>query len=139
MRRQFVTHPSFQFSFTLWFVAGVGVLFLLIGGATLWPLLILANSPELSIAQRGFFTAFSGELIGFLFYLLIFSILIFCWVGLYLSYKFVGPLMRVEAWLEEGLANKSFPPIKLRPGDELIGVVSILSRMAQKKFRRGTP
>ena len=135
MRRQFVTNPGFQFSFTFWFIAGVAILFVFIGGASAASLLILSRAPELTDIQRVFFSAFFQEYIGFLFYLFLFSILIFSWVGLYLSYKFIGPLFRIESWLEDLIGGRKRENIRLRPGDELANVVGQLGKLADEKFK----
>lgn len=136
MRRQFITHPSFQYSFTFWFVAGVAVLFVLIGLVTLGPVYLLSTAPELSVSQQGFFHAYTHEFFWFLFYLFVFSVLVFTWVGLYLSYKFVGPLARLEAWLTDCLSSKTARSIKLRPGDEMIGIASVLTEILENRFRK---
>lgn len=134
MRRQFVTHPQFQFSFTLSFVLGVSVLFALIGGTTIVTLFMLAGHPSLSETQRLFFQASGREFLAYLIYLYLFSLIVFSMIGFYLSYKFVGPLARLENWLAERLSSGSVDPIKLRPGDELEGVSLALNRLLLRIF-----
>jgi hypothetical protein len=134
MRRQFITHPRFQASFTTSFILGVLIVFLLIGGSTLLALMMLSQDPLLTETQRLILRTSAKEFGTYLAYLAVLSFLILGWIGFYLSYKFVGPLYRLELWLQDRLDNKSTDPIQLRPGDELEPVAMVLSRLVLKKF-----
>ena len=59
----------------------------------------------------------------------IFSVIGFGALGLYLSYKFVGPLTRLERWLNEIVEGQQPARLHLRPGDELEPLVEVLNRM----------
>ncbi len=132
MRRQFVTHPSFQRSFTLSFLLGVLLIFVIIGGTTIFSLYWLGNDPMVSETQRQILRGNAREFATYVAYLTFFALLVMGWIGFYLSYKFVGPLFRLEVWLKDRLNNKNADPIVLRPGDELEPISVILNRLVKR-------
>ncbi len=134
MRRQFVTHPAFQASFTFSFLIGVFFIFLFIGGTSILSLYLLSNDPLISETQKFILRGNAKEFAVYLGYLTVLTLLVLGWVGFYLSYKFVGPLYRLESWLADRLEKQDSDPIQLRPGDEMESLSDILNRLIQKKF-----
>jgi methyl-accepting chemotaxis protein len=57
---------------------------------------------------------------------------VFCALGLYLSSKFIGPLNRLERWLEQHLAGQNQLAFKLRKGDELSDTAKLLFKVLEK-------
>jgi len=133
MRRVYLTHPRFQFSFTLSFALGVALIFILIGGFSVLSLHLLAQEPLLSAEQRFFLANQSTSLVWFTLKMGVPITILFTLLGFYLSYKFVGPLYRLEAWLELHLLEKKPSVLKLRPGDELEPLVQALDRTIEKQ------
>ena len=134
MRRKYVTHPHFQFAFTSSFVLGVISIFLILGGLTVAMLYLLSGDPALTAQQQMFLSSETLKLVYVLAFAAVLLLLIFIFVGLYMSYKFVGPLYRLESWLADRIANRDFLPLTLRPGDELEKVVIAINRLIQRKF-----
>jgi|GEM_PF-4493970 len=132
MRRRYITHPDFQYSFTFSFLLGIGAIFVLMGGGAVGTLYLLYHDPTLSSDQKILLLGGIKFFALFLLDLVIPSLILFSFLGVYLSYKFVGPLSRVERWLEEILLSGSVLPLRLRPGDELLPMVEILTRQIQK-------
>jgi hypothetical protein len=133
MRRQYITHPRFQFAFTATFVTSVVLIFAILGGITVATMVMLARDPLVSEAQRAILNGATRHLLATLGLSLLVAIITFSLGGIYLSYKFVGPLYRLENWLEDRLAGEEFSPLILRPGDELVGVVGLLNDILPKK------
>ena len=132
MRRQYLTHPQFQISFTISFVIGIVLIFAVLGGTTLATLTLLGKDPALPPTQKIFFSDNMQSLAKLLCIVGFICVVGFAAVGFYLSYKFVGPLYRVENWLEERMKNKDFIYFQIRPGDELESVVNYLNRMVSR-------
>ena len=138
MRRRYITHPRFQYSFTFAFVLGVLAILHLVGGLGIATLHFLCDSPvltseQITVIQSGGQSLLrSLTLIGFL------MILLFSLLGFVLSCKFVGPLYRLEGWLEMVLLGGKSPPLRLRPGDELAKMTQSLNRIVEgSSFKMG--
>jgi hypothetical protein len=136
MRRQYITHPKFQISFTVSFVLGVLFIATALGLATAGTLYLIAGSAGLSSDQQIILRSGAQQIIiGSVVVALILA-LIFTFIGLYLSYKFVGPLSRLELWLEQYLAGDIHPYLKLRKGDELEKSATLLFNIIEKSKGR---
>ncbi|OVE76109.1 hypothetical protein BVX98_06420 [bacterium F11] len=138
MRKQYITHPKFQYSFTFSFVLGILLILIFLGGTSLATLYLISKQSFLTLAQQQNLSEGIQSLLRFVLLLGMPSLFMFTLLGLYLSYKFVGPLYRLENWLEFHLLGKNPPPLKLRPGDELQPIANILAQtLSQKHSKRG--
>jgi len=134
MRRRLITHPRFQLTFTFYFVVGCLAIFILIGGVNIVTLLLLASDPLLTSGQRGILVGSSKQILGYLLLICSIATTFFIFMGGYLSYKFIGPLFRLELWLKHCLDEKKYIPFKMRNRDDLEAVIQILNRLLLKKF-----
>ncbi len=128
MRRRYITHPRFQFWFVLAYVRGA--LISIGGGAALLfaALYLLARDPSLRPEQALRVSEFFHAM-GIIFLIVAaFMLLLFTFLGIYLSYKMAGPIRRLEDWLVQKNTANNVPPLTLRPGDEWIPVVALLNR-----------
>lgn len=134
MRRQYITHPKFQTSFTLSFVVGILIILTVLGYRSIATLYLLSKDPFLTYAQRSGLVGGASHLAVFIMILAFIFLVVFTLLGIFLSYKFVGPLSRVETWVEKNIEGEPLEPLTLRKGDELKPLVSVLARLF-KKFK----
>lgn len=133
MRHNFLSHPRFQLTFTLSFVIGVVFIVASLTVATWTVLNHVSKQPSLTSVQQAILhdqasqILFVGGLVTCAF------AIAFLFIGLYLSSKFIGPLTRLERWLELQLIGQKPAPIKLRKGDELKTASDILFQIIEKK------
>ena len=132
MRRQYITHPRFQFLFALAYVRGA--LVSVLGGAVLLftALYLLSIDPCLRPEQAATVSSGLKDLL-FVYSAIAAMTVVFCaFLGLYLSYKMAGPIRRMEDWLVQKNAGESVPALRLRPGDEWIKTVELIDRLCKK-------
>ena len=134
MRRRYVTNPGFHISFTLAFVLGAFIALSIPAAALFVALYLVSQDPSLTAGQTQTITQGLNDLISLFVVLLFIAITVFAGIGGYLSYKFAGPMRRLEMWIAEQVQAGPTRPIKLRPGDELTAVTSALNRVIKKYF-----
>jgi len=133
MRRQYITHPQFQKSFTISYVLGALFILVLIGVTNFSAVWFLAQNPMLSpVQEMALFSSAKG-----IFFLqvtlgLVLAVL-FSLIGVYFSYKLVGPLRRLELYLEGVLHGQNPREIKLRPGDELGKISKVINQIVNER------
>ena len=132
MRQSFLSHPRFQLLFTLSFVIGAVFIVLTLTVSTWATFSHLTKTLPLSEFQRTILvdsanqTVFLGGMAAILVGIVFFAL------GLYLSSKFIGPLTRLERWLENHLSGQKQLPFKLRRGDELSDTARLLFKVLEK-------
>jgi hypothetical protein len=57
----------------------------------------------------------------------------FAIAGFILSGKFIGPLTRLERWIENHLRGETDKPLRLRKGDELNAIVTLLHKVLERE------
>jgi signal peptidase II len=132
MRRQYITHPKFQISFTVWFVLGVLSIVFILGLTSILTLHFVAATPTITEDQRVILRSGAQQIVMAMLILALILTAIFSFVGVYLSYKFVGPLSRLEQWLERYIAGENLPYLKLRKGDELEPAAMLLFQIIDR-------
>ena len=132
MRRNYLPQPKLQFLFTASFTAGVIIIMALLGGAYYLTLYLLGHSNLIALEQRAILLNHLKLFLPTLLWVSGLLIVVFSLMGIYLSYKLVGPLFRLETWLEMQLLGGDPPPIKLRKGDELEHIADVLIRLVSK-------
>jgi hypothetical protein len=132
VRRRIIIEPHFQTSFTLSFVRGV-LLSVCVPAATIFiGVLIVSNNRGLTPDQHEALLQAIRRL-GTFFLLAAFIIAaISAVVGLLLSHRYAGPLKRVESWAARYLLGENVGPLKLRPGDEMVPMTEMLTRILEK-------
>jgi len=129
MRRQLITHPDLQGSFTLAIVGGLVIMFGLIGGISILTLYMLSLDPAVSVEQSAIILQTAQRMGVSLLYATVTLLLGGVAIGLYLSYKYVGPLTRIEDWCRNSLSGDFGTPLKLRPGDDLGKIARLLNKV----------
>lgn len=137
VRRQYITHPRFQIIFTLSFVLGVLFIFLFLACLFGLNLSLYISQPSITDAQKDIVIEELQKVGGFYLIAALISTVISGLIGVFLSYKFVGPLARLENWLEQKLQNPDQEGIFLRPGDELENVANTLSDISARVQSKG--
>lgn len=132
-RRRYVTHPRFQFSFVMAFVFGMLFIVAAIGGSASYTLLLLAKESGLTVEQQTTLLTEGRDLIAALINISIPALLFFGAIGFFLSYRFVGPIDRLEHWVDLHLRGKHPHALKLRSDDELGPLAKILDQILNKK------
>lgn len=132
MRRKYFTHPQFQWRFTFYFCIGGLITLGILGGVALLTLFLIAKSQYVLSDQSTVILAKFRELVLLTVYFGGILSLLLLFIGSYLSYKMVGPLYRLETWLETHLLGKNPEAIVLRSGDELEGINRVLVRLRSK-------
>lgn len=110
----------------MFFGLGTLITVIILGTTTLGGLTLLSLDPMVTEQQRNILLSGVSTVGGMTALLGFIALAIFLFVGFYLSYKFVGPLYRLENWLEQNIANPSDETLKLRPGDEMERIVNLL-------------
>lgn len=134
MRRRLITHPRFQFSFTFAYVQGIFLALTIPAVALFFAFYYVAKDPIVTVPQRAVLIQTLNSAVSVFLGLLGGAALIFAAVGLYRSYKFIGPLRRVEEWASKHLRTGEMGEIKLRDGDEILSVIHVLYRVIGKMF-----
>lgn len=136
MRYRFLSHPWFQFSFIIWFVVGVLFIVGILGFSSWGTLIYIANHYPLTEYQQVLIRSNANQMISSLLVLAVVLAITFVVFGLYLSFKFVGPLSRLEVWLENYLKGGKQIPFKLRKRDELTKTAKLLFQVLEKQQRK---
>jgi hypothetical protein len=133
MRRRYITHPRFQFWFVFAYIRGA--LISIGGGAAVLfaALYFLAQDPSLRPEQSLRVTEFMSTLAWVFGAIAAGTLLLFVFIGVYLSYKMAGPIRRIEDWLVRKNTEDNVPPLTLRPGDEWIPVIAKLNQLSDKQ------
>ena len=132
MRRRLITHPRFQASFTLAYVQGIFLALAVPAVVLFFALYYVSRDPALNALQRAaVIQALNSSIAIFLIFLLL-AVLAFALIGIYRSYRFIGPLKRVESWAIRHLQTGEISDLKLREGDDILAVVDILNRIIGK-------
>ncbi len=135
MRRRLIVHPAYQFRFMLSFVMGILFIVGVLGGMGVYGIRELARENLLSPDQQALLLKKSEDLIFLVLAAGAVLISLFSFISLYLSFRVVGPLYRVEIWLERILEGFTPKPVKVRKRDELHSLVELLNRIFQKLHR----
>ncbi|MCB4756655.1 MAG: hypothetical protein LHV69_06435 [Elusimicrobia bacterium] len=139
MRRQYLPRPRFQISFSFFFLLGALVIIGVLGGSTLLNLHLIGKSSFVDPAYQPIFRQQVESFRQFFLWNIITFPLFFFVLGVYLSYRLIGPLKRIESWLELHLLGVEPPYLKTRKGDELEPIVRTSARIFAKyakKFKR---
>lgn len=136
VRRQYVTHPRFQITFTVFFAFGTTFIFVVLGLATFARLFLLSKDPLLFEDQRTMLVQGAITILAGLGVMGVLVVALFTLFGFFLSYKFVGPLYRLENWLESQVQKPNSTPIKLRPGDELAKIAGLLQEAVSTVMKK---
>lgn len=133
MRRQFITHPEYQFGFTLAFIRGVLVSILFPASLILLALFVASKSSSLTSHQQELLSQ------GFIHLLKVFGwatlaiVFVVGCFGFYMSYKFAGPVRRIEDWLIQRLSGPGTAgELTLRPGDEMSSMARLMNRLFER-------
>lgn len=128
-RKHYLTHPRFQAAFAFAFIRGALISVFFPACALFLTVYLLAQDPSFSILQKAALLQEVNNLVILFFWIVVGLCVIFGVMGFYLSYKFVGPVRRLEDWLIKNVGNIKTEALKLRPGDELSPVVNVLNRL----------
>ncbi len=118
------------------FVVGALLMVLIIGGANILALQMLANSPTLPMAQKTALAQQASSFYQLILWLGLLTVAGLTPFALFLSYKFIGPLNRLELWMEQNLLGQDPPFLTLRKKDEMMPVSAVLGRLLHKYSAR---
>lgn len=126
MRRRYITHPEFQYTFTFSLVIG-GVLTVFVPAmASIGALMAILKTANLDAMQDQILRSGMHQILSISWVLILIMSVILLFLGIYLSYKYVGPLLRLEQWVEKILLGENAAALQLRKGDELEKIKSSL-------------
>ncbi len=132
MRRSFITHPRYQIGFVLAFVRGVLVAMAIPGFMLFFTLYLLAQDPSLTFYQKAILLEGSNRMVMIFFKCATVTAGVFALIAAYLSYKYAGPIRRIEDWLVQYVTHAFAHPLTLRPRDELSTVAKLLNRILER-------
>jgi len=130
MRRRYLLDTRFQALFTLKFTVGALFLTAFLSVLFVGMLYILGSAGPVDAMQRALILERAKNLLIALILLNLIFILLSAAFGFYWSFKLVGPISRLEYWLETILADEKPEPLILRPGDELRRTADLLADLA---------
>jgi ABC-type Fe3+ transport system permease subunit len=129
LRRRLIIEPRFQAAFTFAFVRGVLVAVVLPAAVMFLGVAVVANNLDLSAAQQEALSAATHRLILVSVIAAVFLTILSALVGLILSHRYAGPLKRVESWSARILLGEPAGPLRLRPGDEMVPIATVLDKL----------
>lgn len=132
MRRKIVTHPGFQTHYTSSYIIGLSFAFLAILVPTAGTMLVLSQNSAFSASQKAILVNQATQLSWALFIIFIPCLLFTIVFDLYRSFKMIGPLRRIESWLELILIGQNPSYFKLRAGDELKTILELIQAIRVK-------
>ena len=137
MRTKFLIGPKLQAKFLMAFIfsnflVALGFLYSAIRFIDVFQL----RATEVGIPDGHFFYLFLAEqkqtLLLLTFLGIIFTLAITTLLTLYLSHKIAGPVYRIEYDLTEMFKTNQFKEIKIRQGDDLQEVVTLINKLIKK-------
>lgn len=133
-RQRIVVHPEFQRSIGFAFAAGVFIVFVIAAMYGIVTFYLLSRTSFVTDQQIAILKSQASLLFWVLLTTGVIFALILGWFGLVLSHRYVGPIKRLEIWLETQLLAKSTPSeFKVRPKDDLADIVQLLNRRLMKR------
>lgn len=133
MRKHYLTHPKFQFSYTFSFIKGTIFSILPPAALIIATLYLMGMDPTVTPEQRAVLYDGINQTVVLFLWCVGIAVALFGAIGVYLSYKYIGPMDRLEAWLAKRLHEAdSGEALSLRSGDDLAPIAEILNRMLAK-------
>lgn len=132
MRKRYITHPDFQYGMIMRIVGGTAVVLAGQGLLSLAAFAVLRMRAGISPAGLQLLRQTALQWGYVLAFIALFILPIVFAKALLDSYRMVGGLSRLEAWLERHLAGENPRRFSVRPKDDLERSVVILNHVLQR-------